>query len=644
MNLGYNNCNKDIRIMCGIFAVLNNNDLIITKDIMKDAFKKGEHRGPEYSTLNSISIKTIMGFHRLAINGLDEVSHQPINIGNITLICNGEIYNYKQLYTLLPEYVSPTTNSDCEVIIHLYKAFGMDTTLQLLDGVFSFVLIDQLLGKNATKLYVARDPYGIRPLFIMNNTNSSDSDSVIAFASEMKSLKPIQDELNEYYTNKRDEILMDNPRANLKNKYKQYQIQPFKPGSYQVYKLPFHVSPHWKLEKQVKYNTFAFNTNVFTKKYDFDHIMVNIQTYFKEAVFKRCIAADRPIACLLSGGLDSSLVTALVNEYHKMNNLPQLETYSIGMEGSEDLKYAQQVADYLGTKHTQVTVSEEEFVDAIPKVIYDIESYDTTTVRASVGNWLIAKYISEHSEAKVIFNGDGADELMGGYLYMKHAGNCVEFDKECKRLLTNIHQFDVLRSDRCISSHGLEPRTPFLDRTWVNYYLSLPFTLRYSKDDQEKYLIRKAFSEEYFNNREGISLLPPSILWRRKEAFSDGVANEKTTTREIIYKHIHSLDSHAQFVSLFNDPNIDNKENILKLVKAVPETKHLTHLLPETLEQFYYRYIFEIHYKGCGKAIPYFWMPNYVKAQDSSARSLDIYKEDVETDYAVLPNAPDDFA
>jgi asparagine synthase (glutamine-hydrolysing) len=176
----------------------------------------------------------------------------------------------------------------------------------------------------------------------------------------------------------------------------------------------------------------------------------------------------------------------------------------------------------------------------------------------------------------------------------------------------------------------------------VNYYLSLPFTLRYSKDDQEKYLIRKAFDQEHFSNREGISLLPPNILWRRKEAFSDGVASEKTTTREIIYKHIHSLDSHAQFVSLFNYSNIDNKENILKLVKAVHETKHITHLLPETLEQFYYRYIFEIHYKGCGKVIPYFWMPNYVKAQDSSARSLDIYKDTIETDYALLPNAPDD--
>ena len=328
-----------------------------------------------------------------------------------------------------------------------------------------------------------------------------------------------------------------------------------------------------------------------------------------------------------------------------MNNLPQLETYSIGMVGSEDLKYAQQVADYLGTKHTSIEVSEVDFVNAIPKVIYDIESYDTTTVRASVGNWLVAKYISEHSEAKVIFNGDGSDELMGGYLYMKHANNCIEFDRECKRLLKNIHYFDVLRSDRSISSHGLEPRTPFLDRTWINYYLSLPLKMRYSKEDPEKYLIRTAFDEKHFKNLDGKMLLPNNILWRRKEAFSDGVSSEKTTTREIIYKHIHSLDSHQDFVLLFQDSNIDNKDNIASLVTNVSQTKDITHLLPETLEQFYYRYVFELHYHGCGKVIPYFWMPSYIEATDSSARTLDIYNSSEETihnECMILPLAQDE--
>ena len=529
--------------MCGIFTILNNDDTILTSEETLEAFQKGKHRGPEYSILKTVTIKALMGFHRLAINGLDEGSHQPITIDNIVLICNGEIYNYKKLYDLLPNHVRAKTNSDCEIIIHMYKEYGMEQTLQMLDGVFAFVLVDHRFTNESNKIYVARDPYGVRPLFIMSEITGS-TNNTIAFASEMKSLKPLQEKLNTHYNDKRDSLLLENPKAKLKKDYKRYEIQQFKPGMYSVYKMPFHPSPYWRSGKHVRYHTFSFNTNVFANKYEQENILDNIQIYFKEAVFKRCITTDRPIACLLSGGLDSSLVAALVNEYHKMNNLPQLETYSIGMVGSEDLKYAKQVADYLGTKHTSIEVSESDFVNAIPKVIYDIESYDTTTVRASVGNWLVAKYISEHSKAKVIFNGDGSDELMGGYLYMKHAGNCIEFDRECKRLLNNIHYFDVLRSDRSISSHGLEPRTPFLDRTWINYYLSLPLKMRYSKEDPEKYLIRTAFDEKHFKNRDGKMLLPNNILWRRKEAFSDGVSSEKTTTREIIYKHIHSLDSH----------------------------------------------------------------------------------------------------
>ena len=218
--------------------------------------------------------------------------------------------------------------------------------------------------------------------------------------------------------------------------------------------------------------------------------------HLQNAVEKRCSTSDRPIACLLSGGLDSSLITALVNDYHVNHNLPRLETYSIGLENSDDLVNARIVADHLNTIHTEIIISEKDILDTIPKVIHDIESYDTTTVRASIGNWLLGQYISKHSKAKVIFNGDGADELMGGYLYISHASNCLEFDKECRRLLQNIYMFDVLRSDKCISSHGLEPRTPFLDRSFVQFYMSISPEIRfntngiYSKNKMEKYLLR----------------------------------------------------------------------------------------------------------------------------------------------------------
>jgi len=318
----------------------------------------------------------------------------------------------------------------------------------------------------------------------------------------------------------------------------------------------------------------------------------------------------------LSGGLDSSLITALVNDYHKKHNLPQIETYSIGLEGSVDLQYAKIVADHLGTKHTEILLTEQDFLDAIPHVIKTIESYDTTTVRASIGNWLLGKYISEHSEAKVIFNGDGSDELVGGYLYMQKAPDMIEFDKECRRLLKDIYMFDVLRSDKSISSHGLEPRTPFLDRTWVQFYLSIPLELRYhpKHKNMEKYLLRTAFSSEFYTNSDGTQLLPYSVLWRRKEAFSDGVSQNERSLYQIIQEFTDKKIG-EEYPELLGD-----KEFGLDL-------DGLTHLLPKTSEQLYYRKIFEENYKGLGDILPYFWMPKYVNANDASARTLKLYLE-----------------
>jgi len=318
---------------------------------------------------------------------------------------------------------------------------------------------------------------------------------------------------------------------------------------------------------------------------------------------KRCCATEKPIACLLSGGLDSSLVTAIVAEFHKLNGMPPVETYSIGIEGSEDLKYAKIVADYLGTKHTEIIVEEKDFIDAVPHVIHDIGSYDTTTVRASIGNWLVGKYIAEHSEAKVIFNGDGSDELCGGYIYMHKCPDAIEFDRECRRLLGAIHKFDVLRSDRCISSHGLEPRTPFLDRSWVQYYLSILPDLRFHAKNglREKYLLRTAFSPEYLPTSDKKPLLPDEILWRRKEAFSDGV----TGTARSLYQ---ILEEHA-------------KTRVDELYRF-----RFSYLPAETAEQYWYRYEFtRIYGSNFSRLLPYYWMPRYVEAKDASARTLEIY-------------------
>ena len=296
------------------------------------------------------------------------------------------------------------------------------------------------------------------------------------------------------------------------------------------------------------------------------------------------------------------MICALVCEYNKEHGLPPPETYSIGLTGSPDLHYASIVSRHLRTKHTTIELTEQDFVNEIDNVIYAIESYDTTTVRASIGNYLIGKYISTNSEAKVIMNGDGSDELCGGYMYFHNAPDNIEFDRECYRLLYNIHKYDVLRSDKCISSNGLEPRTPFLDRSFVNYYMSIPIHIRNHNvtGKIEKFLLRKAFSKEYY----GTQLLPEIILNRSKEAFSDGVSCQSRSLYEIIHDYV--------------------SEKQLNYTESYDYDKYLD---ATTNEQKYYIAVFNKYYKGCGNVIEHYWMPQYVNASDSSARTLNIYKK-----------------
>jgi len=567
--------------MCGIFALLNNSATFHPQTI-KNSFMLGINRGPEQSTLYYKDDDVYLGFHRLAINGLNPASGQPMTLNNITLICNGEIYNYAELYTLLgmPE---GHTDSDCEVIIHLYARFGLDYTLQLLDGVFAFVLHD-LRDDTKPLIHVARDPYGVRPLYmVVPDLLLTGTEPIFAFASELKVLHSLCSSSVDIHT---------------ESTYNNFHFAHVTPGSF----LTFSKNPdytHWHLTAKINYHTFKFITGSMTTDNPVDLATYeNIYGGLVAAVKKRVVGtSDRKIACLLSGGLDSSLIAALVNKYYD----GELETYSIGMPGSEDLKYAEIVAKYLGTNHTSVIVSEADFFDAIPEVIKTIESYDTTSVRASVGNYLLGKYIKAHSEAKVIFNGDGSDELTGGYLYFKAAPSDADFDLECKRLLNNIYAFDVLRSDKSISSHGLEPRTPFLDRGFVDYYLSLPAAWRNTnKTGMEKQLLRQAVATCDTN------LLPQIVLWRKKEAFSDGVSSLQKSWYQIIEEKITELVESGG-VCLPTKPNYKNIN------------------LPRTLEQEYYRFLYEIFYPNTAYIVPYFWMPRFVKATDASARTLELY-------------------
>jgi len=594
--------------MCGIFTLLNND--VFSSHFVNTQFEKGKGRGPESSKLEDVFIKTTFGFHRLAINGLNEESNQPFKIHGISLICNGEIYNYRELYEMMG--IKGETDSDCEVIIHLYEKYGMEQTLTMLDGVFAFVLCDYRNSSHDdpelnNRLFVARDPYGVRPLYTLSVIPSIKK-NIYGFASELKCLNY----LHLYEDGNKDE-----------QKVKPItEIKQFIPGTYSEFVISNKIMSFWEpRQTNVIYHKPSFSYPLQYKKEDYSenlkYYCSTIQQILINAVNKRCLTTERPVACLLSGGLDSSLITALVNEFQKQHvfNKPldsgfkkPLETYSIGLEGSIDLIYARKMADYLNTNHTEIIVTEQEMFDAIPEVIQAIESYDTTTVRASIGNYLLGKYIAKHSEAKVIFNGDGSDEVCGGYLYLKQCPDAIEFDRETRRLLKDIYLFDVLRSDKSISSHGLEPRTPFLDRSFVNHYLSIPPEFRFQTNQKrvEKYLLRESFSYDFFVNSEGYQLLPDEILWRRKEAFSDGVSSQGRSLFQILQeKSANELNKRNDY---FNKG---------KVYEASLET-----------EKIYYKSIFNKFYPLQESILPYFWMPKYTDAKDPSARTLDIYQKD----------------
>jgi len=554
--------------MCGIFAYIGDTT-VVKRNVITKKFKLGSSRGPE-SSKYSVFENVELGFHRLAINGIDSISNQPFNIYGIYLVCNGEIYNYRELYSKTG--ITPTTNSDCEVIIYLYLKYGIDYLLDSLDGVFSFVLYDSRNGS----VYVARDPYGVRPLYYLQTKN------VVLFASELKQLASIPQ------ISKQPKQFPPGSVMNI-NIYNNNKILP----SF----CDFSIESVLIKTELRKYSSFGFSNipelpEIIDSNEYLDSIYYRIYTLLFNAVKKRVIGTtDRKVACLLSGGLDSSTIAAMVNSF-----LPrgELETYSIGLPGATDLVYARMVANHLGTNHTEIILTEEEFFNSIPEVIGIIESYDTTTVRASVGNYLIGKYIRDNSTAKVIFNGDGSDELTGGYKYFNLTKDPLEFDNESRRLLRNIYNFDVLRSDKSISSNGLEPRTPFLDRTFVQYYLSIKPEIRcHSMNGNcEKFLLRTAISK--FGN----FLLPNEVLWRQKEAFSDGVSPIDRSWFEVIKEHVSSIDDLESFK---------------------PSQQHL---IPKTLEMKYYRKIFDSLFPGCAEIVPYLWMPKYSSASDPSARTL----------------------
>jgi asparagine synthase (glutamine-hydrolysing) len=545
--------------MCGVFAYLGTN---IDLNLLYNGYLKTINRGPDNNIIKAISHNLTFGFHRLSINDNSFKGNQPLFHPSkpYCVICNGEIYNYVSI--VKENNFKMYSNSDCEVILYLYEKYGIEKLLSIIDSEsFSFCLYDG----ETNSLFVARDRYGVRPLFVCK-TKSNE----YLFGSEMKNIHD----------------LVNSDSDNV--------ISQFRPGCWKKYSLIDYSETEYNSYFDYIYNTIQSDCIA--------DIYKNINEKLTLSVNKR-LMSDKPIGCLLSGGLDSSLICALVAREFKNRNMGKLHTFSIGLKNSSDLFYAQKVADYIGSEHHSVEVTENDFLSAIPEVIYTIESYDTTTVRASVGNYLIGKYIKQNTNITVIFNGDGSDE-QSGYLYMENAPNEDEFKNECISLLKNIHYFDVLRSDRSISSRwSLESRTPFLDTEFVNYYMSIDSKLKMynAKNNKiEKYLLRKSFENE--------SLLPEDVLWRKKEAFSDGCSSKERSWHKIIQEHVNT------FIS-------DDDYTINKYIY-----KHNT---PELKESYYYRILFDEYYKGRCTIIPRFWMPKWNKENvvDPSARELINYNQ-----------------
>lgn len=374
-------------------------------------------------------------------------------------------------------------------------------------------------------------------------------------------------------------------------------MEPFPPGHLEVYDLDHQ-------GRAVFSRRTAFNRPGQVPLYktlvspEADNIKQNVRALFEAAVRKR-LMSDRRIGCLLSGGLDSSLVTALLVKLSKEAGLTYpIQTFAIGMEGSPDLKAAKKVSEYLGTEHHEVIFTPEEGTDAIPDVINHLESYDITTVRASVGMYLISRYIKLNTDTTVILSGEGSDELAQGYIYFHNAPSATEADKESRRLLDDLFMFDVLRGDRTTAAWGLEIRVPFLDHQFTSYYLSLSSEERQPKDGVEKHLLRSAFDDGH--------LLPNDILWRPKEAFSDGVSSV--------------TKSWFQVVQEFCDKQINDGE--LQAAKTL-----YPHNTPQTKEALFYRKTFEAKFPKKASWIPYFWMPRWSATSDPSARTLKHYKQ-----------------
>lgn len=522
--------------MCSIMGYIGDASL----DIYLKDFKNTISRGPDMTRIINLPHGGFLGFHRLAIMGLNEEGMQPFEMSNRKVVCNGELYGFRPLKEeLISKGYTFKSESDCEIILPLYNEYGTDM-FKMLDAEFAMIIYDG----TTNSFIAARDPIGIRPLYYGYNKNNE-----IVFASEPKNLIDICD-----------------------------NILPFPPGHYYTDGKFYRYYDPTKVDEVIND--------------PLEDVCKNIHDKLIKAVEKR-LDSDSPIGFLLSGGLDSSLVCGIST---KLLNKP-LKTFAIGMDTDAiDLKYAKKVAEYIGSDHTEVIFTKKDIFDALEHVIYSLGTYDITTIRASIGMYLVCKYIHENTDLRVILTGEISDELFG-YKYTDFAPNAKEFQAEAKKRIDEIHMYDVLRADRCIAVNSLEARVPFGDLDFVNYVMSINPEMKMNKYNMGKYLLRHAFEKD--------NLIPYEILMRDKAAFSDAVGHSM----------VDYLKEYAN--NLYTDEEFVIKSSLYSYSK------------PFTKESLLYREIFEKYYHGQAKMVKDFWMPNKswegCNVNDPSARVLSNY-------------------
>ena len=521
--------------MCGIMGFTSQT---LSEEEIREYFDRTIPRGPDMSRIEKTQTGYLC-FHRLAIMGLTKEGMQPFHMHGDMCVCNGELYLFRPLKAELERDYTFQSGSDCEIILPLYHKYGLEMFSKL-DAEFAMLIYDA----EEETLIAARDPIGIRPLFY-----GTMSDGSMVFASEAKNLVGLCEE-----------------------------ICPFPPGHY-YYKGEF-----------VRYADVTDVRKTVTG--ELDDICRKIRELLILGVDKR-LDADAPLGFLLSGGLDSSLVCAIAA---RLLGKP-IRTFAIGMDKDAiDLKYARQVAEYIGADHTEVYMTRKQVLESLEEVIALLGTWDITTIRASMGMYLCCKAIHEQTDVRVLLTGEISDELFG-YKYTDFAPSPEEFQKESVKRVKELYMYDVLRADRCISANAIEARVPFGDLEFARYVMSIDPAMKMNTYGMGKYLLRHAFEDDH--------MLPDSILWRQKAAFSDAVGHSM----------VDDLKEYAE--EQYTDEEFEEKR------------KQYDYCPPFTKESLLYREIFEKYYPGQAAMIRDYWMPNRAwegcDVDDPSARVLKNY-------------------